>query len=486
MSNKFSEYEVRKEKVKKLKEDNIVYKSKYENIEKLNEFNKKNNGNLAKIAGRVVSKRSFGKLIFMELYDITGKVQVSFSEEDLKDNFDFFKKNINIGDFIGVEGTVYTTKTDTKTLKILNCELLSKAVRPLPEKYHGVSDNNIKYRQRYLDIISNDDTKNTFKKRIEILNCIKDFLRLNDFVEIETPILQSVSSGANAKPFVTKHNALKEDFYLRIAPELYLKQVVESGFNKVFEIGKNFRNEGSDTSHLQEFTMLEWYAAYWDYLNNWELLEGLLKNVIGNVNGNLEVQYQGKVLDFTNYERLDYSNILSELINADILEFKNVDEVKKIFRDNQLFNEKDIDNIKSLTSAIDLLFKKKVRPYIIQPTILYNYPSYMSPLARRNDNDHRIIDMFQLVVNGWEISKCYSELIDPEIQRKTFEKQMVDKQNGDEESINIDENFILAMEHGMPPMSGLGLGVDRFISLLTDEPSLKDVVLFPQTKKNKK
>lgn len=482
---KKDEYEVRKEKASKLSEQMIVYKDKYEITEELENIENLEEGTPVKVAGRIISKRSFGKFMFLNLYDVNGTAQVSISKQDLEDNYNLFKKDIDIGDFIGVEGEIYTTGTGVKTVKVLDGKLLSKAVRPLPEKYHGISDSDIKYRQRYLDIISNDTTRTTFKKRIQILNDIKDYLRSNDFVEIETPILQSVASGANARPFITKHNALDEEFYLRIAPELYLKQVVESGFNRVFELGKNFRNEGMDASHLQEFTMLEWYAAYWDYLKNMNFLEDLLKKIILDVNGTLDVEYQGKVFDFNNFAKVNYAQTISELLNTDILEFKDVEEVKKILRDNQLFEEKEIDNIKSVTAGVDLIFKKKVRPYLLQPTILHDYPAYMIPLARRSDKDNRLIDMFQLVVNGWEISKCYSELINPEIQRKTFEQQMIDKNNGDEESMSIDEDFILAMEHGMPPMSGLGLGIDRVISLLTNEPTLRDVILFPQMKKIK-
>ena len=479
-----NEYEVRKEKLKKLKEEMIAYKDKYYDIENLGNVDALDDGTHIRVAGRIVSKRSFGKFMFLNLYDANGTAQISISKQDLGDNYNLFKKDIDVGDFIGVDGEVYTTGTGVKTVKVLDGDLLSKSLRPLPEKYHGLSDSDIKYRQRYLGIISNDSTRETFKTRIKILNDIKDFLRSNDFVEVETPILQNVASGANAKPFITKHNALNEDFYLRIAPELYLKQVVESGFNRVFELGKNFRNEGMDASHLQEFTMLEWYAAYWDYLKNMDFLEKLLQDVITDVNGNLDVEYQGNVFDFSGFEKINYSKTISELLNTDILDFKNVEEVKKIFRDNQLFDESEINNIKSVTAAVDLLFKKKVRPYLIQPTILYDYPAYMIPLARRNDKDDRLIDMFQLVVNGWELSKCYSELIDPEIQRSTFAQQMIDKNNGDEESMTIDEDFILAMEHGMPPMSGLGLGIDRLVSILTNEPTLRDVILFPQMKKN--
>lgn len=481
--NNVDEYEIRKQKLESLKENEIVYKDKFNCTAQLCDVAIKPDGEAVSVAGRVVSKRSFGKFMFINLYDANGTAQISADKNDLGDNFELFKKNVDIGDFIGVTGEIYTTGTGVKTVKTLEGSLLSKAVRPLPEKFHGITDSDAKYRQRYLGIISSKETRDTFKKRVIILNSIKEYLRSNDFLEVETPILQNVASGANARPFITKHNALDEDFYLRIAPELYLKQVVESGFNRVFEMGKNFRNEGMDASHLQEFTMLEWYAAYWDYLQNMSFLEKMLKDIISNVNGGLEVEYQGQVFDFNNFSKINYSDTISSLLNTDILDFDDVEKVKKLFRDNQLFSEKEIDSIKSVTAAVDLLFKKKVRPYLTQPTILYNYPAYMIPLARRNDLDPRVIDMFQLVINGWEMSKCYSELIDPQIQRKTFEQQMIDKHNGDEESMSIDEDFILAMEHGMPPMSGLGLGIDRLVSLLTNEPTLRDVILFPQMKR---
>lgn len=484
-NSKSNEYEIRKEKLQKLKSEMIVYKNKYDDIVDLNSIENREIGEKVRVAGRIISKRSFGKFMFINLYDVNGTAQISVSKQDLGDNFKLFKNDIDIGDYIGVEGEIYITQTGVKTVRTLNGELLSKALRPLPDKFHGITDPEKKYRQRYLDIISNDSTRNTFKKRIQILNDIKDFLRANQFDEVETPILQSVASGANAKPFITKHNALDEDLYLRIAPELYLKQVVESGFNRVFEMGKNFRNEGMDASHLQEFTMLEWYAAYWDYLKNMDFLESLLKTVIMDVNGKLDVEYQGNVYDFSEFKKINYSDVVSELLNTDILDFQNVEDVKKILRDNQIFSDEDINKLTSVTSAIDFVFKRKVRPYLTQPTVLYDYPAYMIPLARRNDEDSRKIDMFQLVVNGWEVSKCYSELVDPEIQKENFIQQMIDKTNGDEEAMSIDEDFILAMEHGMPPMSGLGLGVDRIVSLLTDEPTLRDVILFPQMKRIK-
>lgn len=485
-NKKIDEYEIRKKKLDEISKKEIAYKEKYSVNTELSDVKGLADGSILKVAGRIIAKRVFGKLMFIDLYDINGTTQISISKNEFPEDYSYYKQNIDIGDFIGIDGELYTTGIGERTIRVNKLEILSKALRPLPEKYHGITDNDIKYRQRYLDIISNDYTRNTFKKRIQILNDIKDYLRTNKFVEVETPILQSVACGANARPFETHHNSLNEDYFLRIAPELFLKQVVESGFNRVFEMGKNFRNEGMDASHLQEFTMLEWYAAYWDYIDNMIFLEKMIKEVIEDVNGHLNVVYQGINLDFSNIEKLDYSKELSKVLNRDILEITDVNEIKKVLKDNELFNEKEVDSLKSITSAIDYIFKRRIRPYIISPTMVYNYPAYMVPLARRNDSDERIIDMFQLIVNGWEISKCYSELINPQTQRKTFLDQAKDKAAGDEDAMSIDEDFILAMEHGMPPMSGLGMGIDRFVSLLTDEPTLRDVVLFPQMKKIKK
>lgn len=479
------EYETRKKKLKELKKQLIAYKDKFENKVEFADAKLLPDGENVRVAGRIISKRSFGKLMFLTLYDANGTMQVSLSKNELEDDYTFYKQNLDVGDFIGVEGELYTTKTGEKTVRAFTPELLSKSLRPLPEKYHGIKDIDSRYRQRYLDIISSDDTRRTFKIRVETLNAIKEYLRNNQFMEVETPILQSVACGANAKPFITKHNALDEDFYLRIAPELFLKQVVEGGFDRVFEMGKNFRNEGMDASHLQEFTMLEWYAAYWDYKDNMQFLQDMLKDVIMNVKGELSFDYQGINLDFSEFDKINYVETMNKLLNTNILEFTDVEEIKDILRNNQMFDGEEISRLPSITAAVDFIFKKRVRPYIIQPTIVHNYPAYMVPLARRNDEDERTIDMFQLIVNGWEVSKCYSELIDPEIQRKTFEDQLADKMAGDDEAMDIDEDFILAMEHGMPPMSGLGLGIDRVISLLANQPTLRDVVLFPQMKKPK-
>lgn len=478
-----NEFEVRKEKLENLqKEDKVVYAEKFDKDAELNDANNLEDGKSVSVCGRIISYRDFGKFGFMKLYDINGTLQISISKNEFGEEYNKLKKILDVGDFIGVRGTIYTTKTGQKTVKSDDITLLSKSLRPLAEKFHGITDPEAVAKQRYLDIISNENSRDAFKKRIIILKSIREYLQNNGFVELETPILQNIACGANARPFITHHNTLNEDFYLRIAPELYLKKAVAAGFDKVFEIGKNFRNEGMDSSHLQEFTMIEWYAAYWDYLKNMDFSCDFLKHLVGTINGDLKLDYQGINLDFSKFDKVSYIEEISNFLNRNILDFDDVNEVKSILKSNNVFTEQELNSANSMASIIDLIFKRKIRPYIIQPTIMYDYPSYMVPLARPNDKDPRVLDMFQIIVNSWELAKCYSELVNPIKQREEFEKQMRDKLNGDEEAMELDESFLLAMEHGMPPMSGLGMGIDRLVALLTNNPSLRDVVLFPQTK----
>ena len=478
-----NEFEVRKEKLENLqKEDKVVYAEKFDKDAELNDANNLEDGKSVSVCGRIISYRDFGKFGFMKLYDINGTLQISISKNEFGEEYNKLKKILDVGDFIGVRGTIYTTKTGQKTVKSDDITLLSKSLRPLAEKFHGITDPDAVAKQRYLDIISNENSRDAFKKRIIILKSIREYLQNNGFVELETPILQNIACGANARPFITHHNTLNEDFYLRIAPELYLKKAVAAGFDKVFEIGKNFRNEGMDSSHLQEFTMIEWYAAYWDYLKNMDFSCDFLKHLVGTINGDLKLDYQGINLDFSKFDKVSYIEEISNFLNRNILDFDDVNEVKSILKSNNVFTEQELNSANSMASIIDLIFKRKIRPYIIQPTIMYDYPSYMVPLARPNDKDPRVLDMFQIIVNSWELAKCYSELVNPIKQREEFEKQMRDKLNGDEEAMELDESFLLAMEHGMPPMSGLGMGIDRLVALLTNNPSLRDVVLFPQTK----
>lgn len=482
-----NEFEVRKEKLEKLqKENKIVYAEKFDKDMELNDANNLEEGKIVSICGRIINYRDFGKLCFMKLYDINGTLQISISINEFGEEYNKLKKNLYIGDFIGVKGIIYTTKTGEKTVKVNNIKLLSKSLRPLPEKFHGITDQEKISKQRYLNIISNEESRNSFKKRIEIFRIIREYLQGNGFVELETPILQNIASGANAKPFITHYNSIDEDYFLRISPELYLKQAIAAGYDKVFEIGKNFRNEGRDNSHLQEFTMIEWYVAYWDYLKNMEFTCDFLKHIINSINGDLKLDYQGINLDFSKFEKVSYVDEISNFLNHNILEFESIDEVKLILKLNNIFEDDELNKVKSFCSIFDLIFKKKIRPYIIQPTIIYEYPWYMSPLARRNTENPKLLDMFQIIVNSWELIKCYSELVDPICQREELEKQMEERNKGDYEAMCLDENFLLSMEHGMPPMSGLGMGIDRLVALLTNNTSLRDVVLFPVTKNNSK
>jgi lysyl-tRNA synthetase class 2 len=436
-------------------------------------------GKKVSLCGRLTAKRVMGKIIFADIFDIDAKIQICISQSEAPDAFELFKEYTDVADFIGVSGRLFITRAGELTVRVGALSFLSKALRPLPEKWHGVSDTDLRYRQRYLDLISNEDTREVFKTRLKTIAAIRKYLVKNGFIEVETPILQNAASGANARPFCTKHNALNKDYFLRIAPELYLKQVVAGGFDRVFELGKNFRNEGMDASHLQEFTMLEWYAAYWDYRDNIEFLKGLIKEVFTEVNGGLTVRYQGGEFDFSDFKELDYSGELSKIIGTDILKATSADELKEFLYADPSYSKEELSGLHSVTAAVDFVFKKKLRPYIKAPTITFNYPAYMVPLARRNDKNPALIDMFQLIVNGWEMCKAYSELVNPLTQRETFSEQSQNKAAGDDEAMAADEGFLLAMEHGMPPMSGLGLGIDRLINFLTDQPTLRDVIFFP-------
>jgi len=477
------EFEVRKNKVFEMKEINdIPYKSKYERTHTIAKARTLEMGSEVSLCGRLISKRVMGKLIFAHVFDVNGQIQLSISKGDYPEAFAEFKTYADVGDFVGFSGELYTTGTGEITVRTKEFVILSKAIRNLPEKFHGFTDLESKYRQRYLDLIANEESRNTFKIRLKTIASIRKFLFDNDFVEVETPILQNVACGANARPFITKHNALNKDYYLRIAPELYLKQIVAGGFDRVFELGKNFRNEGMDASHLQEFTMLEWYVAYWDFEDNIKFIKELLQSVIKEVKGSLSIEYQGQTFDFSKFEKINYIEEINKVIGKNILDVNSADEVKSILLNNNTFNSDELDKLNSLTAVVDYIFKKKIRPNLIQPTVTYNYPAFMIPLARRNDKDNRIIDMFQVLVNGWELCKAYSELVDPITQRQAFEDQLKDKLAGDDEAMDIDENFVLAMEHGMPPMSGLGIGIDRFITLLADQPTLRDVIFFPLMK----
>ena len=482
--NSQKEHEIRLQKhCNILERDGVVYKDKFTRTHTLAQSRLLADDAGASLCGRITALRWFGKLVFGVLYDAEGEIQFSFSKKELpEDQFDFLKANIDVGDYIGITGVIYHTHKGELTLKGLGYVILSKALRPLPEKFHGITDVDKKFRQRYLDVIMNEETRAVMKARIKMLRYIRTYLDNAGFHEVETPILQNVASGAAARPFVTRHNTLDTNFYLRIAPELYLKQIIECGFDRVFEIGKNFRNEGMDAMHLQEFTMLEWYAAYWDYKDNIAFMVKLMQDIVLEICGGLQVECQGITLDFGQIQELDYVGRINEILSADILAFESTEDLKRHMIEAQLFSDGELKELKSIPAIVDFIFKRKIRPNVIQPTVITNYPAFLIPLARRSDADRRIIDMFQIAMCGAEIVKAYSELVDPFLQREAFEEQAGNKTAGDDEAFEVDEAFLLAMEHGMPPMSGLGFGVDRFLSIITNQPTLRDVIFFPQMK----
>ena len=485
LSKLSAEVDIRKAKIEFLKDNGIIpYVDRFEKTNSIKEARTLADGTKVKLAGRIIFRRIMGKFGFMKIQDIEGAIQVSVGRNELdEESYDFYKKLVDVGDFVGVTGEIYTTQTGEITVRALKVELLSKSMRPLPEKFHGLTDQEQKYRQRYLDLISNDESKKVMIGRSKTMTFIRKFLTENGFMEVETPILQSAVCGASAKPFFTKHNALNKMCNLRIAPETYLKQVIASGFDKVFELGKVFRNEGMDTQHLQEFTMCEWYASYWNFEDNVNFFQKFIRSLLTEILGTTTLEYEGYTLDFgKEWERIDYTAKMREILGFDFLEYEDRNELVIAIEKTGLFKAEDFDGIKTCGGVIDYIYKRKIRINLIQPTVLYNYPACLVPLARRNDKDNRIIDMFQVLAIGSELCKAYSELVDPIVQRETFEEQMKAKKAGDDEAMDIDEDFLLAMEHGMPPISGLGFGLDRLMVVMFNQPSVRDVVLFPLMK----
>jgi len=437
-----------------------------------------------RIAGRLVFARKMGKLSFGRLRDIESDIQIQLkSDVTNESDYDFFKKLVDIGDFIGAEGEIITTQTGEKTLLASSITFLGKALRPLPEKFHGLTDTELKYRQRYVDLISNEESRKIFLGRSKFYLFLRNYLNDNGFLEVETPIIQTSVSGASAKPFFTHYNALNLDCNLRIAPECYLKECIAAGYNKVFEVAKCFRNEGMDPQHNPEFTQIEWYCAYWNFEDNIKFFENFLRESINFLTGSTKIVSGGNELDFSKpFERVNYVERLTEILGFDFLSETDVDEYKNKVVEKGFFKLVEMEDYKSLAQLTDFLYKKLLRANIVGPVVMYNYPALLKPLARRNDNDSKMVDCFQVVINGAEICNAYSELVNPEEQRKTFEAQLEAKAQGDDETMDLDEDYLSAMEQGMPPISGLGVGIDRLMMLAFDAPSLRDVVLFPTMK----
>lgn len=436
---------------------------------------------LKSVAGRIVAQREMGKLAFLSIRDVTGDFQVCLAKEVLGDTFKPLLKALDLGDFSGFSGEFFKTKHGEPTLMALRVTPLSKSLRPLPEKWHGLSDKEACYRERNLDLISNKDTFERFKVRSKVVKAVRDFYENLDFMEVETSVLSAQAGGAMAKTFRTHHNALDQEFHLRIALELPLKIVCSGGFERVFEIGKCFRNEGTDPSHLQEFTMLEWYAAYVSFEQNMEWNETMLREVAQSVFGKTTFTVKDKFdteheIDFAKpFVKRKFADLLTEYADFDMFTATD-DEVRAKAKD---VGVETIDGV-GRANLLDDIYKKTARPLLTQPTFILDYPEDLKPLAAPNGDG--TASCFQVLIAGWEVINAYGELIDPQIQRALLEKQANFKAGGDDEAMEVDEVFLKAMEHGFPPMAGQGMGIDRIVSLLTGQDNLRDVVLFPTLK----
>jgi lysyl-tRNA synthetase, class II len=436
------------------------------------------------IRGRMMTIRAHGKLTFANIKDISGTLQVCFMQDVLgKDTYKILRK-FDMGDFIGVSGELFTTKHGQLTVLVNEFTFLGKTLRPMPEKWHGLQDKEAIYRQRYLDTLMNEDSMQRFVLRSKALTLFRHYFSDHGFLEMEFPVLQVKASGATARPFLTHHNALDLDVYLRIACELPQKKAIAGGFERTYEIARVFRNEGMDPSHLQEFTMLEFYGAYWNYEDNMKFSEDMLKHVIKGLFDTLKIEIKDRdgnmvEVDFgPEWPRLDFGDLIKKDCGIDIYEFTDdaIGLRKKIKAEGIKFEDMDKMGYGNLC---DYLYKKVSRPKLIQPCFVINHPASMKPLARRSDENPHFCETFQLLVNTWELINAYSEIVDPIDQKDRFINQAVAQAGGDDDAMEMDVDFLTAMEHGMPPISGNGIGIDRLMTLLTGQDNLKDLVFFP-------
>jgi lysyl-tRNA synthetase class 2 len=427
------------------------------------------------VAGRITAKRLMGKSSFVDLRDGSGKIQLLFQELD-KEDLELFGY-LDIGDIIGANGPLLRTKSGEPTVWVEKFTLLAKSLRPLPEKWHGLADVDKRYRQRYLDLIANAEASEIFRVRSQVIAAIRQFLNQRGFLEVETPVLQPSAGGALARPFTTHHQALDQDFYLRIALELHLKQLLVGGFDKVYEIGRIFRNEGVSTQHHPEFTMLESYEAYADYQDVMKMLEEMVNTVCQQVLGTTRVKFGQDSINFKPpWKRITLREAVKEHSGIDFVSYPTADGLRERMRSLDI----EVDPQKNWAKLVDELIKTFVRPKLIQPTIIFDYPVSMSPLAKTKPGEERVAERFQAIAGGLEIANAFTELNDPIEQRKRFEEQLKERQGDDEERWTIDEDFLLALEYGMPPAGGLGVGIDRLVMLLTGQQSIREVILFPQ------
>ncbi len=430
------------------------------------------------IAGRLMAIRGHGKASFSVLMDRTSRIQIYFKLDVLgEEKYKQFKL-LDIGDIIGVKGHVFRTRRGELTVRVDDFDLLSKSLRPLPEKFHGLTDTEIRYRQRYVDLIMNPEVMDTFIARTNIIKSIRNYLDSRDFLEVETPVLGTIAGGAAARPFITHHNTLDIDMYLRIATELNLKRLVVGGMERVYEIGRVFRNEGMDVRHNPEFTSIEIYQAYADYNDLMDVTEGIVRDAAMAVCGSLQVDYQGTTIDYSSFKRISMNDAVKDATGKDFLSCETVEEARKMADEIGVPYEKHF----GIGGILNAAFEEKVEETLIQPTFITGHPTEISPLAKRNPEDPRITDRFECFVYGRELANGFTELNDPIDQEGRFLDQLKQREAGDDEAHMMDRDFIVALEYGLPPTGGLGIGIDRLVMFLTDSASIRDVLLFPTMK----
>lgn len=479
--------QIRRDKLKELQEEG---KDPFE-ITKFNRTNtageiKANYDEFAEkdvtVAGRIIAKRIMGKASFCTIQDSDEKIQSYVSINDLGEESYKAFKTYDIGDIIGITGFVFKTRTEEISVHAKEVTLLSKSLRPLPEKFHGLKDPDLRYRQREVDIITNPEVKDTFIKRSQIIKGIREFLDNRGFLEVETPMLATIAGGASARPFITHHNTLDLDMFLRIAPELYLKRCIVAGFEKVYELGRTFRNEGMSVRHNPEFTMIELYQAFADYNDMMELTENMIAEVCKKVNGTTKVTYQGTEIDFMPpWRRITMVDAVKEYAGVDFATINSDEEAQAIAKEKHLEFSKPLNTV-TKGEVLNMLYEEFCEEHMIQPTFIIDYPVEISPLTKKKRGNEMFTERFEGFVFGRELCNAYSELNDPIVQRERFAQQEKERELGDDEAYMIDEEFMSALETGMPPTGGLGIGIDRLIMFLTDSASIRDVILFPTMK----
>jgi lysyl-tRNA synthetase, class II len=478
-------FQIRLEKIKKLKERGIpVYPDRFPDAVTVAQAADQPEGtDHVRTAGRLIAVRKMGKLIFAHIQDISGKLQIAIRRDGVGENtFKTFKELIDIGDLIGVEGKLFVTRTGELTIDVDEYTFLGKSLHPLPEKWHGLTDTETVYRKRYLDLIMSAHSRDKFLTKSKMIQSIRDVLTGNGFIEVETPVLQPKPSGAMARPFVTHHETLDMDIYMRIAPETYLKRLIVGGFTRVFEFARCFRNEGISPEHLQDFTMLEYYAAYWNFEDNMAFTEALFHHVLDDIAGEQKITVDKETLDFSgSWPRVSFRDLIDRDTGIDLERFPSAGTLREEIRSRGIQLDMDAKELEKLGrgNLIDLLYKRVSRPKIRQPVFLVGHPRDLSPLARASNDDPAVTDRFQLVAGGTELVNAYSELADPIDQKQRFEVQASQKAAGDEEAMEADDDFVTALEYGMPPSSGWGMGIDRFLKFLFNEENIKNCVLFP-------